>query len=335
MRLEWLEDLLAIVDQGGLARAAEVRRLTQPAFSRRIRTIEEHVGVDLVDRSSKPVRLTEATLAQEGRMRELAAGLRQLGRDLRRQGDQFRNSVVLASQHAITTSLAPRLLRHHLPAGADFRLRSANREDCYTLVMTRQADIALAYQTATDPFATDDDFLEGQTLGRDRLVPVFARFAVADIAERVKGGDLPAILYPADVFLGRLMEREVMGRLPPGLTLAKRAETALTPAALQLAVEGIGVAWIPGALAARDLALGELVDLSDRLPPVEIEIMAFRLRRPEPRSAIEEAVWERLAVVDDVAAVRHASGTASRAGPSCPDGMDFNQRGANRSTTLR
>jgi DNA-binding transcriptional LysR family regulator len=302
MRLEWLDDLLAIVDHGGLARAAEARRLTQPAFSRRIRTIEEHVGVDLVDRSSKPLRLTAATLAQEVRMRELAAGLRQIGRDLRRQGGEFRNSVVLASQHAITTSLAPRLLRHHLPAAADFRLRSANREECYTLVMTRQADIALAYQTVTDPFATDDDFLEGQSLGRDRLVPVFATFAIEAIRDRLAGGDLPAILYPADVFLGRLMEREVMGRLPAGLTLAKRAETALTPAALQLALEGIGVAWIPRSLAARDLALETLIDLSNRLPSVEMEIMAFRLRRPEPRAAIEEAVWEHLAVVNDLAA---------------------------------
>ena len=309
MRLEWLEDLLAIVDHGGLARAAEARRLTQPAFSRRIRTIEDHVGVDLVDRSSKPVRLTAATLAQEARMRELAAGLRQIGRDLRRQGDQFRNSVVLASQHAITTALAPRLLRHHLPTAADFRLRSANREECYALVMTRQADIALAYQTATDPFATDDDFLEGQSLGWDRLVPVFATFAVEAIRDRLAGGDLPAILYPADVFFSRLMEREVMGRLPEGLTLAKRAETALTPAALQLSLEGIGVAWIPRALGARDLAIGTLVELSDRLPSVEIEIVAFRLRRPEPRAPIEEAVWERLAIIDDVAA---GSSTAAK-----------------------
>jgi DNA-binding transcriptional LysR family regulator len=84
--------------------------------------------------------------------------------------------------------------------------------------------------------------------------------------------------------------------------LAKRAETALTPAALQLALEGIGVAWIPRSLGARELALDTLVDLSNRLPSVEIEIMAFRLRRPEPRAAIEEAVWERLAVVNDLTA---------------------------------
>jgi LysR family transcriptional regulator, hypochlorite-specific transcription factor HypT len=295
MRLEWLDDLLAIVDHGGLAKAAMARLLTQPAFSRRIRTIEEHIGVDLIDRASRPVRLTDATLAHEARMRELAAGLRQLGRDLSRQGDALRNSIVVASQHAITTSLAPRLIRRHLPANADYRLRSENREECYALVMTRQADIVLAYQTATDRFAAGEDLLEEQSLGSDRVIPVFAAPGM-DF-----GDETPAIQYPTDVFLGRLMERDIRSRLPEGTTLAKRAETALTTAALHLALEGVGVAWVPRTLASRDLARGVLVDLSDRLPSATIEIAAFRLRRPEPRAVIEEEVWRKLAAVDDIA----------------------------------
>ena len=110
-----------------------------------------------------------------------------------------------------------------------------------------------------------------------------------------------------------------MGRLPAGLTLAKRAETALTPAALELALEGIGVAWIPRALGARELALDALVDLSDRLPWVEIEIMAFRLRRPEPRATIEEAVWERLATIDDLAASSAMAEAKRQEPPDAPD----------------
>jgi len=294
MRLEWLEDLLAIIDHGGLARAAAVRRLTQPAFSRRIRTIEEHVGAELLDRASRPVRLSTATLAQETRMRELAASLRQLGRDLSRQGDAFRNSVVIASQHALTTSLAPRLMRHHLPENADYRLRSENREECYAMVMTRQADIVLAYQTPNDRFAADEDFLEEQSLGSDLLIPVFAADAQDRALKWLDGGEAPAILYPPDVFLGRVMERDIRPRLPAGITLAKRAETALTPAAINLAVEGIGLAWIPRSLAARELARGALIDLSPKLPSAIVEVAAFRLRRPEPRSAIEDVVWQKL-----------------------------------------
>jgi DNA-binding transcriptional LysR family regulator len=34
MRLEWLEDILAVMETGSFIRAAEQRLLTQPAFSR-------------------------------------------------------------------------------------------------------------------------------------------------------------------------------------------------------------------------------------------------------------------------------------------------------------
>ena len=45
MRLEWIEDILAVLDTGSLARAAEKRLLTQSAFTRRVR---RHVSFDAV-----------------------------------------------------------------------------------------------------------------------------------------------------------------------------------------------------------------------------------------------------------------------------------------------
>ncbi|MEM8665677.1 MAG: LysR family transcriptional regulator, partial [Pseudomonadota bacterium] len=44
MRLEWLDDILAIADLGSLKAAAERRHLSQPAFSRRLKLIEESLG---------------------------------------------------------------------------------------------------------------------------------------------------------------------------------------------------------------------------------------------------------------------------------------------------
>ena len=55
MRLEWLDDILAIASTGSFSGAAERRHLTQSAFSRRIQQIEQHIGVELFDRSQKPV----------------------------------------------------------------------------------------------------------------------------------------------------------------------------------------------------------------------------------------------------------------------------------------
>ena len=58
--MEWLEDFLALAETGNFSRAAEARAIAQPAFSRHIRSLEEWMGVDLVDRSAHPAGLTAA-----------------------------------------------------------------------------------------------------------------------------------------------------------------------------------------------------------------------------------------------------------------------------------
>lgn len=55
MQIKWLDDLLAIAEWKNFSRAAEVRCVTQSALSRRIRSLEEWVGVELVDRATYPV----------------------------------------------------------------------------------------------------------------------------------------------------------------------------------------------------------------------------------------------------------------------------------------
>ena len=59
MDLSWLDDFLALTETLNFSRAAEMRHVTQPAFSRRIRALEEWLGVVLFDRSTHPATLTE------------------------------------------------------------------------------------------------------------------------------------------------------------------------------------------------------------------------------------------------------------------------------------
>src|SRR6185437_2438220 len=58
--MQWLEDVCALAETGSFSRAAEVRSIAQPAFSRHIRALEEWVGVELFDRSAHPTELTAA-----------------------------------------------------------------------------------------------------------------------------------------------------------------------------------------------------------------------------------------------------------------------------------
>ena len=60
MELVWLEDFNALAESGNFSRAADLRHVTQPAFSRRIRALESWVGVELFERSAQGAVLTEA-----------------------------------------------------------------------------------------------------------------------------------------------------------------------------------------------------------------------------------------------------------------------------------
>ena len=57
---KWLEDFISLAETRSFSRSATLRHVTQPAFSRRIQALEAWAGIDLVDRSSYPTRLTPA-----------------------------------------------------------------------------------------------------------------------------------------------------------------------------------------------------------------------------------------------------------------------------------
>ena len=60
METKWLEDFVSLAETRSFSRSAQLRHVTQPAFSRRIQALEAWAGIDLVDRSSYPTRLTPA-----------------------------------------------------------------------------------------------------------------------------------------------------------------------------------------------------------------------------------------------------------------------------------
>ena len=84
MNFTWLEDFLALAATGNFSRAAQDRHVTQPAFSRRVRALEEWLGVDLFDRSGQPARLTPAGVWFEDMARELLARVDRLPGEARR-----------------------------------------------------------------------------------------------------------------------------------------------------------------------------------------------------------------------------------------------------------
>lgn len=292
MRLEWIDDILAVAEHGSFQAACEKRNVSQPAFSRRIRQIEESLGVALFDRSARPARLSAHVHDQLDRMRDLSSGLRDLTVALRDTEGTRRRRIVIASQHAIAATSTPEIIGRFADLDIDTRLRSANRDDCLAQIMTRRADIAFIHDVAGAQEIPGSDFLDIAQIGSEALIPVYARDRLDTLNAAYARGELPVIAYPADVFLGQVQRRVIFPRLTRVGRVRPRLETALTLAALEFARTGFAIAWIPAPLAKADLDIGRLVDLSTTLPSVSMTLIAARLS--DSASPIVREVWERI-----------------------------------------
>ena len=288
MQLDWIEDLLAVIDTGSLTRAAEKRLLTQSAFTRRVRSIEERIGASLFDRTSKPVSVRPAVRALEPELRALSLRLRQVQTALRAAADSGARDVTFACQHAITTTISPWIVKQLTRAeDVSVKVKSGDLDNCLVLLLSGEADFAITYEHAGDGGPELPRAFEVAQLGSDLLVPVGSPALLDGLAPNV----LPVITYPPDVFLGRVFGRAIYPALPEDMALLSRAETSLTLAACAYALDDIAVAWLPLALVRDHLADGRLV-LLDHLPQPPLGIKLIRLSDQQDRRMV--GIWESL-----------------------------------------
>lgn len=277
MRIDWLEDLVALLDTGSVVEAAAVRNVSQSAFSRRIQALEAQFDVALIDRQSKPNRPAIALRNHHEQIQQMSRQQRNLIKRIQTESHSGSHLIVIACQHAITASLGPQIVKLVSNHGkVHVRLRSANLDECEALLLTGQADFSFTYSLEDDRTGIGAVMTEEAFIDHERLVPVFDTQASKALLWGFHNGDLDIVAYPSDVFLGIAMERQIVPRLERQCRLNIVAETALTLAAMQMALSGVGVAWVPEALAHADLRAGRLTDLSEQFGNLDMQIVARR-----------------------------------------------------------
>lgn len=287
MRLDWIEDILAVLDSGSLARAAEQRAVTQSAFTRRVRQIEDAIGTELFDRRRKPVTLLPGveTLAPE--LRDLSLRLHRMQYRLKVSTSQTAGILRFACQHAITTTVSPWIVRRLMQLeDLSVRVRSGNQDECMVQLLAGEVDFAVMYTVPGDQTVPFARAFEAVQIGSDILVPV----CVPDLQRDDPLSEIPTISYPSDVFLGQVFDRKIAPRLHPDTRIVTKAECALTLAAYEFALGGIGVAWLPRSLVADAVAQGRLVTCEAQLPVQPLGISAIRLE--ENQDARNNMIWQ-------------------------------------------
>src|SRR3954451_15068172 len=101
---------VAVAEDRNFTRAAERLHVAQPALSRQIRQLETELGVELLERTTHAVELTEAGALLLERAPALLAQADELWQDIGRLASGERGSLTLAYGSSAGYETAPRLL---------------------------------------------------------------------------------------------------------------------------------------------------------------------------------------------------------------------------------
>jgi len=156
-RLNELRAFCAAIDLGGIGRAAQRLRLSQPAVSKRLRSLEQLIGTPLLQRSPRGVAATAAGERLYAHARRIVADLDELAGLL----DQLRgqsDTVHLAISHTAAEFLMPKALvrmRHRTDAPVEVVI--ANSRVVKHMIAAGQAHVGVAAFLSHDHHDNDDN----------------------------------------------------------------------------------------------------------------------------------------------------------------------------------
>lgn len=295
MNLSWIDDFMALAATGNFSRAADERHMTQPAFSRRIRALEEWLGADLFDRSSQPARVTEVgewfrTVAQD--LQSRVAGMPGEARAI---AEASSTTLRFAATHALSFTFMPRWL-HALEAQASMgqlQLMSDVQQKCETLLAQNQVHFMLAHGHPGVRGPLDEADFPSIVVGVDQLIPVSAPSEggrpLHALHEGSKGAAVPWLAYSRESGLGRIL-KELKGPALDRLHVHQALTAHLASVLRTMALDRRGLAWLPKLLVEDDLTSARLVVAAPDDWRIDLQVRLYRQRGESGKTA--ENFWK-------------------------------------------
>lgn len=304
MDIMLFKDLERLGKTGNFSQAARLGNLSQPAFSRRIKSLESWVGALLVDRSRQPVKLTAAGSQM------LEAGLQALAR-IEHERSQILEAlslpdkyvVTFGAQHSIGWRFFPTWLQALEEAYGPIlsRLRADDLPNCLRDLSNGDVDFVIAY-IGTGKSSTESAQIhpfDTVSIGNDRLIPVCKPSSDGTplFGFENENLEMPWLRFGDAAPIGRHLEPLLKAK-----NLHRKLKTVYENSmagALRIrARDGTGVAWLPESLVAPDLAAGMLVRTGEADWAVDLEIRLLRNKAHSNR--LTKSIWSYLQVRQSV-----------------------------------
>ena len=299
METKWIEDFVSLAETRSFSRSAQLRHVTQPAFSRRIQALEAWAGIDLVDRSSYPTRLTPAGESFHAQALDILGALQVARTTMRSHQVAALDMIEFAVPHSLAVTFFPHWvmdLRQRF-GGLKTRLIALNVHDAVMQLTEGSCDLLIAYHHPSQPLQLNPDRYEMLSLGSETLAPYAKADADGQPLFRLPsppGMRVPFLAYAEGAYLGRLVEGIKQQAVPP-LNLEAIYETDMAEGLKAMALEGHGLAFLPASSVKKELKSRRLLRAAaSGAHELTMQVRIYRERPELARHAKPGAValWE-------------------------------------------
>lgn len=283
MELTDAKDIIALAENKSFSKAADARNVTQPAFSRRIKALEESLKVLLVNRNVSPLALTPAGLRLLAHAQTLVAMSDAIATDMQNMATNMPKALHIVMSNSLSSVFFPQWYKQmqRKVRGLSFRLSQQRSRISIDDLRTGRCDFVV--HASTKGFRRNYDYrhIRQQIIGHDRLILVKAA--------SLKQDKTSLITHRAGSYLNACIEKSLG---PAGMKSMKVVfESPNSEFSRGMALAGFGAALLPENLVADDLRDGYLIQAFPEIKPQPTEIMLLRADRP--LSALAESVWEK------------------------------------------
>lgn len=282
---KWLYDFLTLEKCRNFSQAAVIRNVSQPAFSRRIRTLENAVGVELFNRQVSPLQLSEQGKIFHFQVRHLLQQLESNLTELRGGSDFALRRIKIAAAHSLSLGLLPRIVKQ-IPAHYTWAIEAIDVDQAVDMLREGQSDFIFSYY---DENLLQEPF-DNIRLFESQLFPVCASDAQGLPRYTLTQAHFPLLNYSRTSYMGRLINR----------TLTRHAElsfstffvSSMSELLKQVVLDGCGIAWLPEYAIHQEIDNGELIVLNRDELVIPIQAYAYRMNtRMNP---VAEGFWRDL-----------------------------------------
>lgn len=241
LEIRWIEDLLALDQEKSISKAATIRHVTQSAFTRRIQNIEESLGFQILKRYSKNIDFTDAGQVLLSTAKNIKNQMDTTIKYLEKNIKDNELSIKFAVSHSLITQFFPKFIQKLYSDYNDLKLEiiAANLQQGIHLLKEGSCDFLICYCDQLTLQQLDLTLFTYHKIVNMQIVPVTA--SKNGLPKYQLNQTFPLLAYSKQAYLRKCVDKIIESKL----NYRTLYETDNASDLKALALQGLGVAWLP------------------------------------------------------------------------------------------